>query len=315
MTLPKQTLSSLENIYISPLEACNLNCKFCYTKKTKNILTNSQILSFISKYNKYLRSKNYDLRSIIFCGGEVFLLKNFTRLVNNLLAKKLFISIITNGTLDKLDQIKDPQNCQLLVSFDGPKNIHDKNRGAGNFNKTLKFTQHALSLGFPVEIFFLITKDSYPYKDSFNIFNLKKTYLTDRLMSLSPKQTIDIKTNYPTFPAKNFGCYQLSLQSNGEIFGCCESPTPLASLSDPINKIVKNFLNSLSPCQNCNIWRSEQFFSPQRMRGTSPKVVRTAKICSQAKTCNGCCNPSFLCNYKKELNKKSCKDVVKSFNA
>lgn len=257
--------------------------------------------------------RDFKLKSIIFCGGEVFLLKNFPCLVNNLLSKKIFISIITNGTIDKLDKIKDPQNCQLLVSLDGPKKIHDQNRGEGSYDKTINFIKHALSLGFPVEIFFLITKDSYPYKDSFNVFDLPKTYLTDRLMSLTPKQVLDIKTNYRTYPAKNFGCFQLAVQSNGLIYGCCESPAPLASLSDPIPKIIKNFLNSLSICQKCplsslrvptNIGTKQ---SHRDRHGLRPR--------DDALICNGCCNPNYLCNYKKELHQKSCKDVIKLFNA
>ena len=230
--------SILENIYISPLELCNLNCQYCYTKKTKNILSNQQILSFIRRYQKHTK-----LKSIIFCGGEVFTLKNFPRLINKISSLGIFTTIITNGTIDKLIKIKDPRNCQLIVSFDGPKNIHDQNRGLGNFQKSINFVQHALTLGFPVEIFYLITKDSYPYKDSFNIFNLKKTYLTDRLNSLSPNQLKDIRQNYPCYPSKNFGCSLLSLQSNGKIYACCESSKPIASISDPIKKTVTKFIN------------------------------------------------------------------------
>ncbi len=181
------------------------------------------------------------LKSIIFCGGEVFTLKNFPHLVNNLISKNIFITIITNGTIDKLDKIKNPKNCQLIVSFDGPEAIHDANRDSGNFAKSKKFVEHALKLGFPVEIFYLITKDSYPFKDKLNIFNLKKTYLTDRLGSLTPEQIKNIRQDYSVFPPKNFGCSQLSLQSDGKFYGCCESVKPIATLPDPIKKIVSNF--------------------------------------------------------------------------
>lgn len=268
MNLSKKIISSLENIYISPLELCNLNCKYCYTKKTKNILTNQQILQFIKKYNAFLNKfrsqqffgdiqrgnalaggkkfvgKKLSLKSIIFCGGEVFTLKNFPRLVNNLISKNIFITIITNGTIDKLDKIKDPKNCQLIVSFDGPQSIHDANRGQGNFAKSKKFVQHALKLGFPVEIFYLITKDSYPFKDKLNIFDLKKTYLVDRLSSLNKKQIKDIRQNYPVYPPKNFGCATLSLQSDAKFYPCCESQKSIGSLSDPISKVLSNYLSA-----------------------------------------------------------------------
>jgi len=276
---------ALENIYISPTETCNLACRYCYTNKNlprnggaKPILSNQQILDFIDKYRKFR-----NLKSILFCGGEVFLLANFTSLINTLIQKNIFITIITNGTIDKLDQIKNPGNCQLLISLDGPKTIHDQNRGQGNFDKTSLFIKHALSLGFPTEIFFLVTKGSYPYIDSFNLFDLPKTYLTDRLHSLTLKQVLNIKQNYPTYPAKNFGCFQLALQSNGLIYGCCESSTPLAYMTDPIPKIIKSFTNSL-------------------------------QICRQCQKCFGCCHSNFLCGYTKELNCKTCQQVVKTFN-
>lgn len=274
-------INSLENIYISPLELCNLSCKYCYTKKTKNILTNKQILSFVRRYNNYLSKfrcqqffydiqrgnalagekkfvdKKLSLKSIIFCGGEVFTLKNFPRLVNNLISKNIFITIITNGTIDKLSKIKNPINCQLIVSFDGPEIIHDANRGSGNFAKSKKFVKHALKLGFPVEIFYLITNDSYSYKDKLNIFNLNKTYLTDRLGSLNPKQVNHIRQNYQVFPPKNFGCSQLSLQSDGKFYGCCESKKSIGSLSDRIPKIL---LNYLSIYQNSPLCSDPKYF-------------------------------------------------------
>lgn len=286
--------SALENIYISPLELCNLNCRLCYTNKTKNILTNQQILSFVKRYRI-----SVELKSILFCGGEVFTLKNFPRLVNKLLSQHLFISIITNGTIDRLASIKDPKNCQLLVSFDGPREIHDRNRGSGNFDRSVKFITHALKRGFPVEIMYLVTPESYPFIDSFHLFNLKNNYITQKTYfytvnhplsnqnnsapALSQKQIINLKKNYLSIPSKDFGCFQLSLQSNGQIYGCCESPYPLAKISDRISVIVKKFRASLSPCSKCG-------------------------------QCLGCSAPDFLCGYKNELGVKSCQQVVKAFN-
>ena len=253
--------NSLENIYISPLELCNLSCLYCYTNKTKSILINDQILKFINDYNRALKNipftdyglpiTDYHIKSIIFCGGEVFSLPNFVELINILLKKGIFISIITNGTIDKLDQICDPKNCQLIVSFDGPQKIHDQNRGQGNFNKSKKFVKKALNLGFPVEIFYLITKDSYPYKDSLNIYNQHQTYLTDRLGSLSTSQIKDIRQNYPCYPPKDFGCNMFSLQSDGKFYGCCESTKSIGSLIDPIKDVIENYLSVTSKHPLC----------------------------------------------------------------
>ena len=252
-------MSSLASIYISPLELCNLACLYCYTNKTKSILTNDQILKFVNSYKQALanlaspvkgRSRQGEgLKSIIFCGGEVFTLPKFPELINQLQEQNIFISVITNGTVDKLDQISQPHNCQLIVSFDGPEAIHDQNRGAGNFAKSKAFVQKALKLGFPVEIFYLITKDSYPFKDSLDICGQHKTYLTDRLGSLTKDQVKDIRQNYPCYPPKDFGCNIFSLQSDGKFYGCCETTKSIGNLADPLEQVIKKYL-TLNPVCN-----------------------------------------------------------------
>jgi organic radical activating enzyme len=277
-------IKSLENIYISPLESCNLTCKYCYTNKTKDILSNQQILDFVEEYSRFIKkSYSTNLKSILFCGGEVFLLPEFPNLINTLIKKGIFITIITNGTINRLNEIKNPINCQILVSLDGPQKIHDQNRGNGNFKKSIKYIKDAHKLNFPVGIMFLVTKDSYPYKDSFNILDLPKTFLTDRKMSLSNDQCLDIKLHYPTFPVKKFGCFQLSLQSNGNITGCCESSKILGKITDNPKKYISKFINSIFPCFTCSL-------------------------------CQGCCDQSYLCGYPKEFNKTSCQNIAKLFN-
>ncbi len=305
----KFDLSTLESIYISPLESCNLVCKYCYTHKTKNILSYQQILEFVDRYNSYLKSLSkktniYHLKSIILCGGEVFLLPDFPKLVNTLIEKNIFITIITNGTIDRLSEIKNPSNCQILVSLDGPQEIHDQNRGSGNFAKSIKYIKDAQKLGFPVGIMFLVTKDSYPYKDTFldylkTKYGIKKvelTYLTDRKMSLTNQQSLDIKLHYPTFPNKNFGCYQLSLQSNGNITGCCESSKILGKITDNPEIFISKFINSISSCFSC------------------PMFSLTSSIQHLTSNCGGCCDQNYLCGYPKEFNKNSCQDITKLFN-
>lgn len=287
---PDPIRTAPENIYISPLELCNLSCLYCYTNKTKSILTNEEILKFIAEYQQALAEASLKnvffadvepgrpdsqeakkiferlpkpepalrLKSIIFCGGEVFTGKFFPDLVNTLQSQGIFISIITNGTIDKLDQIRQPHNCQLIVSFDGPESIHDANRGAGSFARSLSFVHHALDRGFPVEIFFLVTRDSYPYKDTFPqtlrklaFSNLHFTYLVDRLGSLNKKQITDIRQNYDCYPPAGFGCSVISLQSDKKIYGCCETSHALGSLSDPLEIIIQKFIKKLSANPFC----------------------------------------------------------------
>jgi len=257
-------ISNLENIYISPLELCNLCCLYCYTNKTKSILSHNQILSFISDYQQSIdKIAHLQLKSIIFCGGEVFTLKDFPALINTVQSLGIFVSIITNGVIDRLDEIREPHNCQLIVSFDGPQKIHDQNRGDGNYKKSKAFVKKALKLGFPIEIFYLITKDSYPCRDSFPSSFTKElkfqsskvltfTYLTDRLGSLTKDQEKEIRTNYPCYPPRDFGCNVFSLQSNGKFYGCCESSRSIGNLSDPLQPIVQKYLDIITHHPKCS---------------------------------------------------------------
>ena len=100
----------LNHLYINPLEKCNLKCKICYTRKTDPILSEKEILDFVEKYEK-----SHELQTITFCGGEVFALSYFPGLVNKLVDKGIFVQIITNGTIDKLDQFKNPNFVNLIV--------------------------------------------------------------------------------------------------------------------------------------------------------------------------------------------------------
>jgi hypothetical protein len=329
MAVPTFLVPALENIYISPSELCNLSCASCYTQKTRPLLTESDITRFIDQYQSFLTENKLSLKSILFCGGEVFTLPWFIPLLNSLLSQKIFITIITNGTINHLSQISDPSNCQLLVSLDGPESVHDQNRGFGNFQKSLSFIEKALKLGFPTEIFYLVTKDSYPYIDSFSVSGLPLTYLTDRLSSLTTSQVLSIKRNYSTYPNRHFGCFQLSLQANGQFYGCCESNQPLGTLDDPLSTIVSHFIKSLSPCLSCpqtlikQEKRGDVFLGAQRnrldrqfaplsevrLRWKHPKESSQALKC-----CGGCCQPGFLCGYPKELNQPDCHLVVQSLN-
>ena len=124
----------LHHLYINPLEKCNLKCKICYTKKTAPILKEEEILDFVERYGKSL-----EVKVITFCGGEVFALAYFPHLVNTLTKKGIFVQIITNGTIDKLDKFDDPNKVNLIVSLDGLEEYHDKNRGRATSKKRRLF--------------------------------------------------------------------------------------------------------------------------------------------------------------------------------
>jgi radical SAM protein with 4Fe4S-binding SPASM domain len=271
----------LHHLYINPLEKCNLKCKICYTRKTDPILSKEQILEFIEKYQNV-----HELQTITFCGGEVFALAYFPSLVNELVQKGIFVQIITNGTIDKLDQFVNPNFVNLIVSLDGLNEYHDANRGKGNFEKSIGFMKKGKKLGFHLEVFSIVTKQNLALIDAFEtyLFSLfgkipvtyhprkPPEYLLHHPVSnivgeingfdfLSPEEMFQVMKERNVFPPKDLGCYQIALVSDGKVYGCCEGVKAIGTINDSIETLTKNLKkriiewessNTLKGCLGCS---------------------------------------------------------------
>jgi organic radical activating enzyme len=268
-----QLAKVLHHLYINPLEKCNLKCKICYTRKTDPILSEEAILEFIDRYQKA-----YELQTVTFCGGEVFALKYFPHLVNTLTQRGIFVQTITNGTIDRLAEIENPNLNKMIVSIDGLETYHDENRGLGNFKKSMDFLKKAQKKGFHTEIFSIITQQNYPLIDQFEKYmnqhldQIEVTYhprkppeyllhhpisnikgVTDGFDFLSEEDLIAIMKTRKVFPPKELGCYQVALASTGKIYGCCEGFRPIGMIDDKIENIFAALKKRIGgPCLGCS---------------------------------------------------------------
>lgn len=262
----------LHHLYINPLEKCNLRCKICYTKKTSPILTETEIIDFINKYRKV-----HEIQTITFCGGEVFTLPYFTHLINTLTLQGIFIQIITNASINRLHEINQPNFVNCIVSIDGLKSYHDTNRGRGSFDQCIYFLKEANHLGFHSEVFSIVTKQNLTRIDEFNTFLKRRlgtiaityhprkpmTYLSNHPISnivrhvegfdfLSHQELIDLMQTRNTFPPKKLGCYQISVASDGTIYGCCESYQPIGKITDSVKDLITSLKSRVdSTCLGC----------------------------------------------------------------
>lgn len=244
----------------------------CYTKKTNAMLTRKQILDFIDAYQKQRA-----LESITFCGGEVCALPYVSGLVNVLNQRSIFVQIITNGTINILKEFKNPNMVNLIVSIDGLPSHHDANRGRGNFAKSMEFMKSAQSRGFHTEIFSIVTKQNLEEIDAFEqhiatyigkpvsiTYHPRKplAYLLHHPVSnivgsvdgfdfLDPKQMMRLMKYKKTFPPKELSCFQISLMSNGMVYGCCEGTIPLGTIHDPVDVLICRLQDRLRQCASC----------------------------------------------------------------
>lgn len=283
----------LHHLYINPLEKCNLRCKICYTRKTDPILSQEQILEFIDRYKKYT-----ELQTVTFCGGEVFALQYFPALINTLTNQGIFVQIITNGTIDKLNQFTNPNFVNLIVSIDGLQEYHDSNRGHGNFDKSVAFLKKAMKSGFHTEIFSIITKQNLIQLNEFEkyvkdelagipiTYHPRKppAYLTHHPISnivgevegfdfLSDEEMIQVMKEKNVFPPKNLGCYQIAVASDGKIYGCCEGTVAIGTIDDTIDHLVQQMKVRLGMWEKMNTFHN----------------------------CLGCTQAEFMCGIKKHL--------------
>jgi len=98
-------------------------------------MTTSQALKLIDEMKKA------GTKRVSLIGGEPLLREDINVIVNTLKKKEFHITITSNGILvpEKIDLIKKID--LLKLSYDGPKHIHEKNRG----NKTYGFFLNALN--------------------------------------------------------------------------------------------------------------------------------------------------------------------------
>jgi sulfatase maturation enzyme AslB (radical SAM superfamily) len=253
--------------------------------------------------------KVHPIQTITFCGGEVFALKWYPELVNQLVDKGIFVQMITNGTIDKLDQFKNPNFINLIVSIDGLETYHDANRGAGNFAKSMAFLQKAKKMGFHHEIFSILTHQNLQQIDLFQkylqdmlgdvlvTYHPRKppTYLmhhpvsnivgeTDGFDFLSKEEMLYVMKKYNVFPPPDLGCYQVAVMSDGRVFGCCEGVTPIGAMSDAIEDLFEAMKKRLE------IWEKTNTFDK----------------------CLGCTQPEFMCGIKEYLKMMAKSTVIPS---
>lgn len=262
----------------------------CYTTKTAGILTSNQIIDFIHRYEVVI-----SVQTVTLCGGEVFVLQDIIECINTLTQKGIFVQIITNGTIDKLSQLKQPNLINLIISIDGLPDYHNQNRGEHRWQQSLSFIKKGLQLGFHAEIFSIVTKENLAdipmfenkLKQELNT-QLSVTYHPRKPMSylqkhptsnqigetngfsfISIKDRLKLSKKHHIFPSPGLGCYQISLMSDGKVYGCCEGIHPLGSIESDINELISTFKQRIDHSSNCIEPDFRCGLCPKQQKGTT----------------------------------------------
>ncbi len=139
---------------ILPTLDCNAHCHYCFQNLKKEYMSEECQDRVVELMRFDHKVKNNEVIYIAFFGGEPLLDKSF-EVIKTLCTKiraafreelvsdklKINLSIITNGTeinKEKLNFLVKNSLKSIQITFDGDKEYHDKIKGKGFFDKTIK---------------------------------------------------------------------------------------------------------------------------------------------------------------------------------
>ena len=114
---------------------CNLACRYCGRRSTGgNEMSTGEVIALMTAFAKA------GCVSWSFNGGEPLLRSDLGRLVDEGQRLGLVVSVVTNGTL--LSRLDDtswiPHLDTVLISLDGPRDVCDRTRGDGTFDRVME---------------------------------------------------------------------------------------------------------------------------------------------------------------------------------
>ncbi|MFV1876899.1 radical SAM protein [Nioella sp.] len=143
-------LSNPQTLWFNTGTLCNIECANCYILSSPT----NDALVYISRaeveaYLDQLEARNWGVREIGFTGGEPFMNPEMIGMAEAALMRGYEVLILTNAMLPMMrPRMREglarlnaayPDKLTLRVSLDHwSKALHDEERGAGSFDKTLK---------------------------------------------------------------------------------------------------------------------------------------------------------------------------------
>ena len=133
----------IESVHLQLTRKCNLRCYFCGQWGRKGFFagdSNSDMMyeewrNVICSLMKYRNATGIS-PNITLWGGEPLMYSEFREVVEFLTANKFHLQLITNGVLiDKFPDLIRNSFKTVFISVDGPREIHDRIRGDGVFDK------------------------------------------------------------------------------------------------------------------------------------------------------------------------------------
>jgi len=283
----RQVVTDLNELYIEPITRCNLRCRLCYSRPTygrdDRMAGKGDVVGFVKKFADYVN----DAFTVYWCGtGEIFLHPDFPSMVDALsAAHPVSHKVMTNGTINRLDEFVYLKDVSFLVSIDGPKRHHEWNRGGGTYDRSVKFCKAAHDAGCEVTVRCLVTAKNVDELAEFRQDLQRRVGSRVRLILEVPFSNRDIEgvsgsafvgrvhDDSSFLPPDRLrdrvlGRYgedfaadsvltvpptkkvQVSLLLT-DVYSCCHGITKIGDVGDPMKTIVERLSASKAKCGSC----------------------------------------------------------------
>ncbi|HEY6872965.1 MAG TPA: radical SAM protein [Geobacteraceae bacterium] len=125
------------NVMISVTNRCPARCSYCnIPNRRQREMTTDELISLFDQL------KSLGTQRIALWGGEPLIRDDIGYLIEYAKSRcNFFVSLDTNGYLVK-DRMEEIKNLDVLViSLDGPREVHDKNREPGSYDRVMEALQ------------------------------------------------------------------------------------------------------------------------------------------------------------------------------
>ena len=142
--------------------ACSFSCKYCGSKggrAREDELTTEEALSVAEQLAEL------GCRRVSLIGGEVFMRRDWKEIAGRMNALGIRVNIITNGFLfaeKVIADLKDVNVESVSVSLDGPKEVHDRYRQGGSYDRAVRAISVLHGAGIPVSVISTLNAENAP---------------------------------------------------------------------------------------------------------------------------------------------------------
>jgi len=238
-------------------QACDLHCKHCYDRSDRAHMPYDQALRVLDDLYAFCNDKHV-YGNVTFTGGNPFLYPYFFDLYKAASDYGFGLAILGNpvssAALERIAAIRKPSHYQ--ISLEGLRERNDAVRGAGHFDRSLKFLSNLRSLGIDSMVMLTLTRDNIDdiiplamllrdYTDTFHFNRLAmvgegahlllperqkyKAFICDYLRAAEGNPVMGLKDNFLNIPLHRQG---RPLFGGCAGFGCAAAFNFVALLPD-----------------------------------------------------------------------------------